>query len=83
MHMKFSTHMENTWEINTSLLSYPSKTYPYSLETVSMKRYPILCIVYFQDARDQINIKYLYIYINRIVRCPWKMLHIESSIYDQ
>ena len=58
--MKISTHMENTWGINTSFLSYLSKTHSYSLETVSMETvgpYPILCIVYFQDARDQINIE--------------------------
>ena len=36
MHMKFSTCTENTWAINKSFLSYPSKTNPYSLETVSM-----------------------------------------------
>ena len=57
MNIKISTHMENTWGINTSFLSYPSKTHPYSLETVSMETVPNLSIVYFQDARDQINIK--------------------------
>ena len=51
MHMKFYTHMENTWEINTSFLSYLSKTYPYFLETVSMETVPNFMYCVFSERK--------------------------------
>ena len=78
MHMKFSTHMENAWLTNTSFLSYPSKTYPYSLETVSMETEPNLCI--FKTHEIKLFWIIIYLYIIRIVRCPWNIFHNESSI---
>ena len=65
MHMKFSTHMENTLGINTSFLSYPSKTYPYSLQTVSMETVPNFRHYVF-SRRTRSNIVHINIYLETV-----------------
>ena len=76
MHMKFSTCTENTWAINKSLLSYPSKTYPYSLETVSMATvHNFMYFVFLRLTRSTYYRKKIYLYININERCLWDMSH--------
>ena len=83
MHMECSTHMHGEHlgdQYKFLIIPLKDVGYPYSLETVSMALHnTILCIVYFQNTHDQISL-IIYLYNNRNVRCPWNMLHNESSI---